>query len=442
MNSTEVKKMHQLFALTPFFKWSMFAMVLSYFYNLSIVGYSLKGDNEFRIYDFVGLFLLFTYFKYKEIVNAYIKAIPFFKHLYVFLMWCNFSIFFTLLFSVFENRILWFVQSVLYLYHFWVFFLTAVFLSIYIQDLKKLKWIVQSLMIIASVAFLIVILQNLGMVPFLWSNAYFESYHGFLSGTMGPNKVVVGVSTLMMLILCIGLVNEKRVKLNFALINVTMVISIITLLMSGSRTAYLGLLAFGLFYFVRNTFKFFIASLLIGIMFFSIASVKPEIFEKINQTFENRVEKKIRRPTAIKEGRVDELYEDLGAGRKGLSMQYVTYLFENPYIIPFGVGFNNRLLIGFSAHNIYLSLINEVGLVGLFLYLRWLLSFLWIRMRQFSQLEIALKGLVFAMIVTLFFGEHLYVYRPLFGLVGLFLVVTVLLFSPIFYYIAQTDESN
>ena len=91
---------------------------------------------------------------------------------------------------------------------------------------------------------------------------------------------------------------------------------------------------------------------------------------------------------------------------------------------------------------IYLSLINEVGLVGLFLYLRWIFSFLWIRMRQFTQLEIALKGLVFAMIVTLFFGEHLYVYRPLFGLVGLFLVVTVLLFSPIFYYIAQTDESN
>ena len=49
--------------------------------------------------------------------------------------------------------------------------------------------------------------------------------------------------------------------------------------------------------------------------------------------------KKLKKPSAIKEGRVDELYEDLGSGRKGLSLLYIEYLFENPYVIPFGVGF-------------------------------------------------------------------------------------------------------
>jgi len=37
--------------------------------------------------------------------------------------------------------------------------------------------------------------------------------------------------------------------------------------------------------------------------------------------------------------------------------------------------------------------------------------------------------LVWAMLVTLFFGEHLYIYRPLFGLLGLFLMVTVIFVS-------------
>ena len=440
MGNLEKNKPFGQVVSAPFFKWSILAMLVSYFYNLSVFGYSIKGENEFRIYDFVGIYWLFIFFKHKGIIKAYINNIPFFNKLYVFLVWCGFTMFFTLIFSVFEFRILWFVQSILYLFHFWIFFLTAVFLSIYIQDLKKLKQVVQFLLIIASLAFLVVILQNLNLIPFLWNDSYYRAYHGFLSGTLGPNKIVVGISSLMVFILGVGLINEKRVKINFMLINVTMIIALITLLMSGSRTSYVGLIIFALFYLVRNPFKFFVATFLIGIMFFAVGSIKPEIFEKIGNTFENRIEKKIRKPSTLKEGRVDELYEDLGAGRKDLSIQYIEYLVTNPYIIPCGIGFNNRLMINFPAHNIYLSLINEVGLIGLYLYVSWLFSFLKIQMRHFKQLEMALKGLVLSLMITLFFGEHLYIYRPVFGLLGLFMAITVVLLSPYFYFIGNSEK--
>ncbi|MNE85191.1 hypothetical protein D3C80_1821640 [compost metagenome] len=72
----------------------------------------------------------------------------------------------------------------------------------------------------------------------------------------------------------------------------------------------------------------------------------------------------------------------------------------------------------------YIQVIKETGLVGFFLYFGWLISFLFIKFDKYRGFSLALNGLVLAMLVTLFFGEHLYIYRPLFGVLGLFLMIT------------------
>jgi len=128
-----------------------------------------------------------------------------------------------------------------------------------------------------------------------------------------------------------------------------------------------------------------------------------------------------------------EGYSNLGSGRKEILDGYIPYLLDNPYIIPLGIGFNNRIYAAentsaASAHNIYLSLINEVGLVGLFFYLSWLFSYI-----RTSRLLIKKGGntfifgliiaLVIAMLVSLFSGEHLYIYRPCFALLGTFIFI-------------------
>jgi hypothetical protein len=156
--------------------------------------------------------------------------------------------------------------------------------------------------------------------------------------------------------------------------------------------------------------------------------VNDDLYVKAEQVVTGRVVKKIRNKEDLTNGNVGNLYEDLGSGRKGLTEQNSLFLIENPYIIPFGMGFNNRLIMigGSSAHNMYLQIIKELGLVGFVLYFGWLLQFLFVNLNAFKGFSIGLKGLVLALMVTSFFGEQLYIYRALFGLLGLFCIVTSL----------------
>lgn len=229
----------------------------------------------------------------------------------------------------------------------------------------------------------------------------------------------------------VGLLYEKRLRLHKGLLYFALLGSVISILLSGSRTTYVGMLVFLVYFFIKKTVKFINLGILGGIMFVFLLSVSPQIVEKIDETINNRIVEKIDGPEDINPAEdIGKLYDDLGAGRNKLQLKYINYLLDKPFVIPFGVGFNNRLMIGNSAHNIYLSLINEVGLFGLYLFLSWLFSYIIIKKNKFSFLQLALNGLVLSMLVTLFFGEHLYVYRPLFGILGYFMLICVLLLVP------------
>ncbi len=438
MNENQIdifnKKLNSLFK-PVYFNLVMYLMLFSYFYNLSAVNYSIKGSNELRIYDLLGPIIIYVYLKNYKLISIYIKLKLNFKRLHQFLFWANITMIGTIAFSLYLGRYLWIIQTVLYLFHFWVFFLSAVFLSIMIRDKGKFKRIIYLFLMLVISEAILVIMQNLGLVPFLWNEIYQKAYGGFLSGTLGPNKIVLGMTMLISFIVCVGLFFEKNIKINKYFIISALVLSVLTISISGSRTTYIGLLVFALYFMVTKTVKFIYFSAFLGV--FAILAVinNFEIVEVVTNVFEGRVIDKITDPTILKDGDFDasQLYDDLGSGRKKLSLLYVKHLLSNPYIIPFGLGFNNRLMIYSSAHNTYLSLINEVGLVGVVLYIRWLLSYFALNLSKTKFLKLSLNGLVLSMLVTMFFGEHLYVYRPLFALVGLFLFATVILTTPRFY---------
>lgn len=420
---------------------SVYLLLLSYFYNLPVISYSARGSNEFRLYDIVGIVIVVLYFRNTHLLNALIRFNKSLHALFHFMLWSSFMLIFTFINSILNDKLFWGMQSVLYLYHFYVFFLGAVFLIIVIQDMKQLTRMVNFCLICASLTFFVVVLQNFELVPFLWNESYRMNYLGFLSGTLGPNKIVLGMTCLIIFAFCMGLLNDKRVKINKILLLVTVGLSALVIIMSGSRTSYLGLAVFLGYFLIKETKNFVYSSIVLFFLLLGVSSLNPQVLDKAFEVYEGRVENKIRDPNAVSEGNVGEIYEDLGSGRKNLSLLYINYLIENPFVIPFGLGFNNRLELISSAHNIYLSLINEVGVVGVFFYFRWLLSYMGVRMQHFPQLRMALKGLVFSMIVTLFFGEHLYVYRPLFGLLGLFLFITTLLASPVFILNNEDDQT-
>jgi len=66
--------------------------------------------------------------------------------------------------------------------------------------------------------------------------------------------------------------------------------------------------------------------------------------------------------------------------------------------------------------------------------MKWLTSFLYVKFGKVKSLKNVLSGLVFAMIVTLYFGEHLYLYRSVFTILGYFILITVLLITPRYYF--------
>ncbi len=396
------------------------------------MNYSVTGDNELRLYDFLGIYIFYKYFKYFKTINHELSKVLFFRRFRYFAIYCTVSIIFTFIFSIALGRILWTLQSLLYIYHLWVFFLGSVFLYYHLKDSQRYNRFIGFFMLLLILEAFLVILQNLEIAPFLWNDIYREAYLGFLSGTLGPNKIVLGMTMFMGIVLAIGILFQKLSPRVTVLAYLALVTASIVVLLSGSRTSYVAILIFLFYFFIKQTKRFVSFAVFGVVLFFVLLLLFPNVIGKVDETVQGRVVDKIENPDDLQGiTAFNDLYVDLGSGRDQLHLRYISYLVERPYIIPLGIGFNNRLIIGFSAHNIYLSLINEVGLFGLILYLRWLISYLLIAKRKLPYLQMALNGLVLAMMVTLYFGEHLYVYRPLFGLLGLFMMVCVLLLIPL-----------
>ncbi|WP_189337119.1 O-antigen ligase family protein [Flavobacterium laiguense] len=304
--------------------------------------------------------------------------------------------------------------------------MSSIFIYVFCLNPINRKWFVYVIVVGSMIVGVIVILQNFRIVPFLWSDLYRSAYSGFNSGTLGPNKIVLGMTSFIVFVLSIGVYLEKSIRINKTVIIVSIALNLYIVMLSGSRTAYLALLIFLIYFAVFSTLKFSYVTILVLGLFFLTININGDLFKKIDEVISNRVTDKIKNKESIEEGKVGELYSDLGSGRDRLSTGNLYYLLENPQIIPFGMGFVNRFsnAPGLSAHNMYIQVVRELGIVGFVLYFGWLLSYLFIDFKQFKGFSLALKGLIFSMLVTLFFGEHLYIYRPLFGFLGLFLVIS------------------
>jgi hypothetical protein len=126
-------------------------MVLSYFYNLPVIKYSVTGDNEFRLYDVVGLFVLYVYYQNYNFYLFVIKKVEVFRWLHYFFICCSITVLVTLIFSVYKERITFFIQSVLYLYHLWVFFITSIIFYVLSFNRGKLKKIVILILLLSVI---------------------------------------------------------------------------------------------------------------------------------------------------------------------------------------------------------------------------------------------------------------------------------------------------
>ncbi|WP_420573579.1 hypothetical protein [Kordia sp.] len=428
-----MEKRMRILGKSSLLKVTLFLILISYFYNVAVFNYSITGNNELRLYDFVGMMIMYQFYQNRIVLLWFINKEKYLFYLWTFIRWCMFMMIFTFFISYLNGRLTWILRTTLFMYHFLIFYFSFIFFLILMRSIKTYRQLVYLHIIMVIIASLVVLFQHFGVVPYLWSELDRKAYGGFLSGILGPNKIVLGMVMYISLVTFIGMFLQKELRINKIMLLAGIIFAMIALGLSGSRTSYVGLLVFLGYFFIRSTGKFIYMSVVLGIGLMIVSMYNTEIFTLITNVIDGRVFSKISDPTLVAQGNVDQLYEDLGAGRKNLSLKYIDYLLTHVYIVPFGSGFNNFILIGNSAHNIYLTLINEVGLVGLYFYVRWLLSYFALDFKRFVQLGIVLKGLVLATMVTLLFGEQLYVYRPVFAILGLFLFATAVLLSPRYY---------
>src|SRR5690554_4994074 len=144
-------------------KFILFGMIFSYFYNLPVLKYSIKGDNELRLYDILGFFLLYFYYKYYSIVDVVIINVPFLKILRRFMYWACITMIVTLFFYIINDALTSFLQVILYMYHFWIFYIAAVFFYIFCLNKSIQKTGIYLIVIFSIISCLIVVFQNLGM---------------------------------------------------------------------------------------------------------------------------------------------------------------------------------------------------------------------------------------------------------------------------------------
>lgn len=405
--------------------------LLGYWFNLGVVSYSAVGNNELRLYDltFLGLIPLYLSEKNKRGVFSSNKGLKYFQ---TFAIWVTITLIFTFFHMYAVNRITAFFQAVLYVFHLWGFYVTAYYVFAYYQKgnfRKKMAYLFLGLNFVEAVIILAQLTGNLGT---FWSEAYVESYGiASPSGTLGPNRIVPGIMSVFGFAFCVFSWNYLTgILKRWALILIYggLLLNTLVIVLLGSKTALISFAIFlVLLLFIYGSKKLYLSVVLLAVFsgFYVFLFGVPQ---GLTQRYEDVLISRRLNQIDLSGQSITEIYDEQGAGRSELMIKYINLTFDQPWYIPFGSGvFNLEVKKGSSAHNIYLSLINELGIVGLVLYLRWLLSGIFIE-RRLSALSDNRKGkilapLILCMVVSLWAGEHLYIYRPVFAILGTFLLI-------------------
>jgi len=415
----------------------VYGTIFGYWCNLPIIKTGIFGGyNEFRIYDVTFALLIIHLLSYEGKRTTVFRCLRedfVLKHLYKFALWASFMTIPTLAMAFFWDELVFIGMTIMYLYHLWGFLLFAAYVSACFLSKgppKLLSWF----LLLSTAHLFIYYGQVSGAIGYLWPDVYRASYGpDALSGTLGPNRVTPGMMTFLGMVTSM-FVLLKRVRGRFmqplAWTNVLMALPAI--IMIGSRTTFVALIVFITAYVLLSGTKYAAAFIaMIPVLGFAYAHFLGDVYsERIKRNVEKNYGK-LTRGEELDEIGIVEGYEHL-TSRPRILVRYVHFLTAHPYVIPFGAGFNNRLIRrearASSAHNIYLSLICEVGVIGLWLYMAWLLAYLrfaWRnrRIRAAKPAIAIMSSCVVSMIVTLFAGEHIYPYTPCFCIMGTFLLV-------------------
>lgn len=383
--------------------------ILSFFYPRPIYYFPISPIVYVRLDDIIWAILVLTWFlKYGISVNKIIK-IPLAKSILFFLFLCLIS---TLRILSLGGGAKPLLHSLLYIFRLFeyasIYFITS-FLTIRQKEREKYL----NLFILASTGIALVsILQYIGLLPELEPVQHNLKTRGILSTfTSGP---LLSSTLLIGIILLLRKITINRI-LFLPVIIASIVIQVIALLFTLTRSVYIGTIVGIIVYILvigKLRYKFLLALILAFIGWY--------LYKIIEILFPN--------PEVLIEKMSWE-------SRKYGWNAFKEIISDDLSILLLGVGFFNwRYILAeqtliYGGHNNYLSVLGELGIIGLILYLRIWIGFLYLSLKVGDSYGKTYFSILIGLLISCIMQETLYPVYVMEGFLGIVMLLSALIFK-------------
>ncbi|MBL7843315.1 MAG: O-antigen ligase family protein [Cyclobacteriaceae bacterium] len=431
----------------------LFILSLSYLYCLPLLRTGVIAGvtaSEVRLYDLV--FIIMFGFVVSPQLSAVFRNWSSFSRAHKFLLYWIvlglIGLFVTLLNN--ENR---FLIGIIRYFRFFSFSMIFVLGFMFIKNKKQLLILFDAIIICIAIISVIGTLQGFRILPNLWPD-YYAIYSDFEGGylstaTLAPNHTHY---SLIMAFGIIMIVTRFTISFRLSFLNIIYLISLLPMLYSmiASRGRS-GWLVLGVYLLItlilsRNIKGFIFGLLLVGgvgLMLDSNIKAGDDTVEEILLYRSINAHKQLGRTVLdVVDEEEKNWIERVDDNRWYIYQRSIEHLLGNPQYLLIGAGFQNASTgigkVALAAHNAYINVVAEHGLVGLFIYLAFLyyLYQLGVTAKRNANNEVSYImaiswiGLFGGVVLANFFGEIIYPGRALFTFLGTFFILTVLFLHP------------
>ena len=347
-------------------------LITAYFYCLPLGRYSVGGiASDFRIYDFVLLFFLIAFgtsrLRRIKALNADRRSFHRWVYFLLLLVWLSLIMTFAI------GGMSKVLPAVLRSYRFSGYLLIAAFI-VAIADTPH-RWRFLLAVFYANICFqaILACAQGFGYAPHLWPDYWQDNYWKLSGeipvGTLSPHHKHIGI--VMMLGVAITATYFRATpRIAFrALLMVLLCAMLVSVILAGIRTAWLGLAVFVIAYVYIHRGR---AIPLLAVVTFGLALAISYAPESVTKPLESEIDERFT-------DRIERLgFEGVAKDRLVIYNDIPTVISDRPQLLLTGAGFQNvsSIMGATGAHNNYLQALLELGILGFLVFLRFLYAIL------------------------------------------------------------------
>lgn len=397
-------------------------LLTSYFYVLPFGRYSVSTfTTDFRLFDFTILaFVATVVVPYRHRLAALVAERGSYHRVVVLLIAI---VWLSLLMTYATSGVSKFLPGVIRAARFSAYLLTASWVVMLANTPTRARFIARVLLVNIAVQATLALLQTREIIPNLWPT-YWQSYGDYPVGTLSPHHKHIGVVMLLGTGMCLGLLHGSRRFLVVVGLVCVIAMTLVVPVLSGSRTAWLGLGTLFAAHALRQRLGgIHIILVVAGGLVLAYFAGGDWLIEAAEDQFDRRF------MTAVEEGTPEEIYSN----RTQVYFENIPRAIERtPWILVVGTGFQNiGSVASVAAHNNYLQAWMELGLIGLIIYLTFLfrilktLNFCAHHADTQAERSLAIGGWAtfVGVLATMLVGESLWAQYSMFTLTGQIMAV-------------------